>query len=51
MLSPNTLRLLKSLLDGQQIDLRAPREEIDAVLVAKDELDAAVAAAEETAAK
>jgi hypothetical protein len=45
-LSLNTLRLLKSLLDKQQISVGAARQEIDAVLTAKDELDSAVAEAE-----
>jgi hypothetical protein len=45
-LSVNTLRLLKSLLDGQSLSIGAGRDEIEAILTAKDELDDAVAVAE-----
>lgn len=38
----NTLELLLSLLNGQQIRVGAPREEIDAVLAARDELEKAL---------
>lgn len=44
-LSLNTLQLLHNLLSQQQIVVGAERAEIDAVLAAKDELDAALAEA------
>lgn len=44
MLSPNTLHLLLDLLNAQQFSVRAGRAEIDAVLAAKEELEAAIAA-------
>lgn len=48
-MSPNTLRLLYGLLCSQQLTLSAPRAEIEAVLAAKEELEAAIAEAEKSA--
>ncbi len=45
-LSLNTLRLLQGLLHEQKISVAASREDIEAVLAAKDELAAAIAEAE-----
>ena len=45
-MSLNTLRLLHNLLCSQQITMNAPRVDIDAVLAAKDELEAAILEAE-----
>lgn len=45
-MSLNTLRLLHQLLTAQPLNLTAPREEIEAVLAARDELAAAIEAAE-----
>ena len=42
----NTLRFLHGLLCAQQINAGAPRAEIDAVLAAREELEAAIKAAE-----
>jgi hypothetical protein len=44
----NTLRLLHALLTQQQVSVGAAREEIEAVLTARDELEAAIAQAEAT---
>jgi hypothetical protein len=44
-MSPNTLRLLHDLLCRQQILASAPRNEIEAVLAAREELEAAIAEA------
>lgn len=41
-LSLNTLRFLYALLCSQQINAGAPRSEIDAVLAAREELEAAI---------
>lgn len=49
MMSLNTLRLLRQLLVAQPLNLAATREEIDAVLAARDELDADIAEAEQAA--
>lgn len=48
MLSLNTLHLCRQLLGAQTISANAPRVEIEAVLAARDELDAAIAEASET---
>lgn len=45
-MTPNTLRLLYGLLCSQQINVGAPRSEIEAVLAAREELEVAIAAAE-----
>jgi hypothetical protein len=41
-----TLKLLHGLLCSQQLNLGAKREDIDEALTARDELEAAIAAAE-----
>lgn len=46
-MSLNTLRLLYQILVAQPLNVGAPREEIDAVLAARDELAAAIEAAEQ----
>lgn len=46
-MSLNTLRLLYELLIAQPLLLSASREEIEAVLAARDELAAAIEAAEQ----
>jgi hypothetical protein len=50
VLSDNTLRLLSGLLDSQQINVGAGRDEIEAVLTARDELQAEIAGREAVAA-
>lgn len=45
-MSLNTLRLLYQILVAQQLNAAALREEIEAVLAARDELVAAIAEAE-----
>lgn len=45
----NTLRLLRQILAAQTLNMDASRDEIEAVLAARDELDAAIAEAETAA--